>query len=102
MVRYTDVNNVGTAVLLEALIERPVEKLVVASSMSIYGEGLYQAPDGTVYSDVERSIDQLKQNDWEMRSPQGEVLKPVPTPEWKTPSLASLYALRNTTRSACA
>ena len=36
--RYTDVNNVGTAVLLEALIERPVERLIVASSMSIYGE----------------------------------------------------------------
>ncbi len=93
LVRYTDVNNVGTAVLLEALIERPVEKLVVASSMSIYGEGSYQAPDGTIYCDVERTIDQLKRNDWEMRSPQGEVLKPVPTPESKTPSLASLYAL---------
>ena len=36
---YTDVNNVGTAVLLEALLEPPVEQLVVASSMSIYGEG---------------------------------------------------------------
>src|SRR5204863_3815461 len=36
---YTSVNAVGTGVLLEALIERPVERLVVASSMSIYGEG---------------------------------------------------------------
>ena len=43
---YTGVNNLGTAVLLEALIEQPVERLVVASSMSIYGEGLYCAPDG--------------------------------------------------------
>jgi nucleoside-diphosphate-sugar epimerase len=41
--RYTSVNNMGTAVLLEALIEKPVERLVVASSMSIYGEGLYRA-----------------------------------------------------------
>src|SRR5215218_9752652 len=41
--QYTDVNNMGTAVLLEALVERPVERLVVASSMSIYGEGLYRA-----------------------------------------------------------
>ncbi len=40
--RYTQVNNVGTAVLLEALIQQPVERLVVASSMSIYGEGLYR------------------------------------------------------------
>ena len=43
---YTSVNNLGTAVLLEALIERPVERLVVASSMSIYGEGLYRDADG--------------------------------------------------------
>jgi dTDP-L-rhamnose 4-epimerase len=80
-------------VLLEALIERPVERLVVASSMSIYGEGLYQDASGTIYSDVERSLDQLKRNDWEMRSPSGEALKPVATPESKTPSLASVYAL---------
>ena len=40
--RYTRVNNLGTAILLEALIEHPVEKLVVASSMSIYGEGMYR------------------------------------------------------------
>ena len=39
--KYTSVNNIGTAVLLEALIKRPVERLVVASSMSIYGGGLY-------------------------------------------------------------
>src|SRR5512146_488587 len=42
---YTDINNRGTAVLLEALLRRPVGKLVVASSMSIYGEGLYRAAD---------------------------------------------------------
>ncbi len=93
LVRYTDVNNLGTAVLLEALIERPVERLVVASSMSIYGEGLYQSVDGSVHSDVERTLDQLKSNDWEMRAPDGTPLKPIPTPEWKTPSLASVYAL---------
>ena len=38
---YTDVNNRGTAILLEALAKQPVRKLVVASSMSLYGEGLY-------------------------------------------------------------
>src|SRR5215831_3647272 len=68
LVRYTGVNNLGTAVLLEALIQRPVERLIVASSMSIYGEGLYRGPDGRVYSDVERTLDQLKRNDWEMRN----------------------------------
>ncbi len=91
--RYTSVNNYGTAMLLEALIERPVERIVVASSMSIYGEGLYQASDGTQYSNVERSLDQLKASDWEPRDGSGQPLSAVPTPEWKTPSLESLYAL---------
>src|SRR5689334_23139540 len=39
IVSYTSTNDLGTAVLLEALASRPVEKLVCASSMSIYGEG---------------------------------------------------------------
>ncbi len=93
LVRYTDVNNLGTAVLLEALIQRPVERLVVASSMSIYGEGLYRAPDGSVQPGAGRTLEQLKRSDWEMRGPGGEVLTPVPTPEWKAPSIASVYAL---------
>src|ERR1019366_2542160 len=50
LARYTSVNNYATAVLLEALIEHPVDRLIVASSMSIYGEGLYRASDGTTYS----------------------------------------------------
>ncbi|MFN3649256.1 MAG: NAD-dependent epimerase/dehydratase family protein [Armatimonadota bacterium] len=91
--RYTSVNNVGTAVLLEALIERPVEKLVVASSMSLYGEGLYRRPDGTIAAGVERSLEQLKARHWEVRDAEGQVLEPLPTPETKTPALPSIYAL---------
>lgn len=91
--RYTDVNNMGTATLLEALIEKPVEKLVVASSMSIYGEGLYRAPDGRAVDGMERPLSQLKRGDWEMRDAQGEALSPVATPETKTPALSSVYAL---------
>lgn len=91
--RYTDVNNLGTATLLQALIERPVERLIVASSMSIYGEGLYQAPDGSVAVGQERPLEQLKAREWEVKNDAGEMLTPMPTPEWKTPSLASVYAL---------
>ena len=91
--RYTDVNNMGTATLLEALIERPVERLVVASSMSIYGEGLYRAADGEPRPGRERPLDQLKRGDWEVRGDDGEALTPIPTPETKTPCLASVYAL---------
>jgi dTDP-L-rhamnose 4-epimerase len=92
--RYTEVNNLGTAVLMEALIARPVERLVVASSMSIYGEGLYRAGDGETVAGTERPLEQLKAGDWEVRDPKnGGRLLPLPTPETKQPSLASVYAL---------
>jgi dTDP-L-rhamnose 4-epimerase len=91
--QYTSVNNSGTAVLLEALAERPVGRLIVASSMSLYGEGLYRSPDGSTCAGVERDLDQLRSGHWELRNSGGEVLTPVPTPETKLPSLASVYAL---------
>lgn len=90
---YTAVNNDGTAVLLEALIERPASRLVVASSMSIYGEGLYRKPDGGLVTRADRTLAQLQAHDWEPRSEKGEPLEPVPTPETKPPALASVYAL---------
>jgi dTDP-L-rhamnose 4-epimerase len=93
LAHYTAVNNLGTAVLLEALIAHPVGRLVVASSMSIYGEGLYRRPDGAACVVSERGLEQLKRGDWDVRAPDGTALTPVPTPESKAPSLASVYAL---------
>lgn len=90
---YTRVNNLGTAVLLEALVARPVERLVVASSMSLYGEGLYRNGRGEVKLGGERTLDQLKRGDWELHDADGSVLVPAPTPETKQPALASVYAL---------
>lgn len=90
---YTDVNNIGTAVLLEALSKNPVEKLVVASSMSIYGEGLYKDADGHIKAGMDRKLEQLKRGDWETYDAKGNVLTPYATPETKTPSLSSVYAL---------
>jgi dTDP-L-rhamnose 4-epimerase len=90
--RYTDVNNRGTAVLLEALIANPVEALVVASSMSIYGEGLYRDAQGRVVPGQERTLDDLKARQWELLDA-GRPLKPLPTPETKQPCLSSVYAL---------
>src|SRR5215212_58373 len=78
--QYTSVNNLGTAVLLEALAAQPVERLVVASSMSLYGEGLYRSPDGEVSTAEERGLDQLRGGDWEVRNAKGEILTPLPTP----------------------
>ncbi|MDX6507358.1 MAG: dTDP-L-rhamnose 4-epimerase [Gaiellaceae bacterium] len=85
---YAAANTGGTGVLLEALLEHPVRKLVVASSMSIYGEGAYEPAPAT-----ERSREQLERGEWEPRGPNGEELSPVPTPETKQPALASIYAL---------
>ena len=90
---YTAVNNMGTAVLLEALAAKPVARLIVASSMSLYGEGLYRCPDGSICMGEERDLDQLRAGDWEVHNAEGELLTPVPTPESKLPSLASVYAL---------
>lgn len=90
---YTSVNNLGTALLLERVVKHRVSKLIVASSMSVYGEGLYLTPDGKPYSSASRSTEQLKAHEWEMRTPDGLPLTPVATPESKQPSLASVYAL---------
>jgi dTDP-L-rhamnose 4-epimerase len=85
---YAGANTAGTGVLLEALLEHPVRKLVVASSMSVYGEGAYEPVPA-----AERSREQLERGEWEPRGPNGEELRPVPTTETKEPSLASVYAL---------
>ena len=90
---YTSTNVVGTATLLEALIDRPVERLVVASSMSIYGEGLYRRRDGVLVERAERAVDQVSAGVWELIDGDGTAFEPVPTPETKTPSLQSVYAL---------
>lgn len=89
---YTEVNNVGTATLLEALIDNPVEKLVVASSMSIYGEGLYRDSEGNLKMECERKLEDLKNDRWELYE-NGQSLQPIPTSEDKKPNLASVYAL---------
>lgn len=90
---YTRTNNLGTAVLLEALSSNPVERLVVASSMSLYGEGLYQGASGVPRMVGERTLEQLKAGQWEFLDENGAALKPMPTPESKQPALASVYAL---------
>jgi dTDP-L-rhamnose 4-epimerase len=89
---YIDTNVRGTAVLLEQLMKQPVGCLVVASSMSIYGEGLYRTAMGSLI-EVERSITRFHSGEWEVMGPTGEMLEPVPTPESKRPTLASIYAL---------
>ncbi len=95
--RYTQVNTFGTAILLDILVNEKtsVERLLMASSMSIYGEGLYRRPsDGALLTPALRPDSQLEKHDFEMRDPAtGEVLEAVPTPETKPLHCTSVYAL---------
>jgi len=69
--RFFDVNSKGTALLYEVIVGKklPVEKVIVASSQAVYGEGKYEcSEDGIVYPDP-RSLDQLERGNWELRCP---------------------------------
>ena len=92
--RYVSVNDYGTAVLFQGLIERPVRRVVVASSMSIYGEGLYRDVAGGLHESVLRKPRTTGSDEpWDPLDGAGRPLQPVPTPEGKRPSLVSVYAI---------
>jgi dTDP-L-rhamnose 4-epimerase len=93
LAEYTAANTAGTGVLLQAILDRPVRKLVVASSMSVYGEGAYETVDGEPCAAPDRGVEQLERGAWDPVDDRGRPLVPVPTPETKQPSLASIYAL---------
>ena len=88
--RYTDVNVRGTATLLDLLAntQHGVKKIVVASSMSIYGEGLYVDEQGQPVTVATRTLDQLAAGQFDIPG-----VRPVPTPEWKPLQSESIYAL---------
>jgi dTDP-L-rhamnose 4-epimerase len=90
---FTLSNSLGTAMLLRELVARPVERIVVASSMSIYGEGAYRHPDGTIVTPPARTLEQLEAKRWDPLTADGEILVPQPTPETAVPSPASIYAM---------
>ena len=90
---YVGVNDCGTATILQALAENPVRKLVVASSMSIYGEGRYRSASGAIVDDAARSDSSIRAGAWDPVDEDGQALVPMPTPEEKAPDLASVYAL---------
>jgi len=94
--RYVEANTLGGAVLLDVLAneKNSVRKLIVASSMSIYGEGAYRCSDcGTVYPRL-RNESQLSARDWEMHCPEcNQEVVPEPTTEDKPLFPTSIYAV---------
>ena len=94
--RYVRANDLGTAVLLEAILARrpQIKKLVVASSMSIYGEGAYTCADCGSVAPQLRSSAQLLERRWDLECPTcGGHLSPAPTTEEKPLFPTSVYAV---------
>ena len=94
---YVNVNVTGAANLLQVLIQSNQfpKKLVILSSMTIYGEGVYRRPSaGTLLRVGTRSRYDIERFGWEPTCAEtGEALEPVATPENTTPLGANIYAL---------
>jgi dTDP-L-rhamnose 4-epimerase len=94
--RYVDVNTRGTALLLDLLVntKHHVQKVVVASSIGVYGEGAYRCAAHGVVAPGIRSEAQLAARDWEQRCPAcGEHVEPAPTPEDKALYRDNIYSM---------
>jgi dTDP-L-rhamnose 4-epimerase len=94
---YVDANVRGTATLLQAIQDRAdrIHKLIVFTSMTAYGEGLYRRPsDGQLLRPAIRSEEDVARYGWEPACPQtGEPLEPVATPEDSALLGRNVYAL---------
>jgi dTDP-L-rhamnose 4-epimerase len=94
--RYVDANSGGTGVLLDVIAsgKTDVRRLVVASSMSIYGEGAYKCSEHGLVAPGLRTESQLKARVWELQCPACSApLNPAPTPEDKALMPTSVYAI---------
>jgi dTDP-L-rhamnose 4-epimerase len=95
-VHFCSVNVQGTAVLLETMIREKARprRMLVASSMSIYGEGLFACPACGPQSPGPRPAAQLARGDWDVRCPACDrPMEPRPTPESKRIIPTSIYAV---------
>ena len=96
--RYIETNIGGTGLLLDTLINCPnkVKKVILAGSMSSYGEGLYRCLNCAkirVRPDL-RSEEQLKKKEWELKCPIcDKTITPVPISEDDELRVNSVYAL---------
>jgi dTDP-L-rhamnose 4-epimerase len=94
--RYTELNTMATARFLERVVaQRPMPvRLVVASSMSIYGEGEYVCAEHGRVAPLPRLEEQLLAREWELMCPScGRRLDPIGTAEDKPLIPTSIYAI---------
>ncbi len=94
--RYTEANTLGGAVLLDLLANTPhqLRKMIVASSMSVYGEGKYQCSGCGIVFPRLRPEAQLRAHEWQTKCPRcTEVVQPLATDEEKPLFPTSIYAI---------
>jgi dTDP-L-rhamnose 4-epimerase len=94
--RYVDVNTRGTALLLDILVnaKHQVEKVIVASSIGVYGEGAYECATHGGVAPTIRSEQQLAMRDWEQRCPRCSAhVRSIPTPEDKALYRDNIYSM---------
>ncbi|MDP6945575.1 MAG: NAD-dependent epimerase/dehydratase family protein, partial [Myxococcota bacterium] len=92
---YFRANSLATATLLEAIRHRPtpLRRLVIASSVGVYGEGRYQTASGEIVEGAMRPVAQLEAGQWEPLGPEGRPLTPVCTDESKRPDPPNPYCI---------
>ena len=95
IVDYCRTNIMGTANLLQCIVDRKLAltSMVVASSMSAYGEGSCRNSKGQIVNARVRGEQQLAAGDWDLRDTDGDILEPVPTDENKPLNPTSVYAV---------
>jgi len=93
---YVQANSLGTAILLDILVNRKnrVRKVIISASMSSYGEGMYNCRSCGQVRPGLRPLEQLEQKHWEVKCPLcGNQVSPIPTPEHATQNCNSIYAI---------
>ncbi|MCH9651263.1 MAG: NAD-dependent epimerase/dehydratase family protein [Deltaproteobacteria bacterium] len=80
---FFDINATGTALLYEVIVadSLPIRRVVVASSQSAAGEGLYRDADGKLFAPQGREAEQLARGVWAILDSQGRPAQWEPTPE---------------------
>jgi len=97
--KFVKNNTQATAVLLNYIVnkENEIKKIIVASSVALYGEGLYKN-DSNFIEPPFRPQRQLNEKKWELENEKGEKLEPIPTPESKKQNYSSVYGLTKKTQ----
>lgn len=97
--RYVEANALGTGNLFDIIvndkkIKEKIKKIIVAASMSPYGEGMYSCKNCGIVDSRPRSEENMENKIWELSCQKCETpLNPVPTLETKLLDASSVYAI---------